>query len=85
MGITKLTRVSNEGGEMGNPTRHIDREIAIYMEREDMRDSEMAAQLKMTVPTFNAKRRGDRDWKWSALLTMCKLFGITPNQLTGIN
>lgn len=70
---------------MEKVTKHIDREIGIYMEREDISATEMAARLNMTTNTLTAKRRGDSEWRWSELQRMCELFHMTPNQLTGIN
>ena len=64
---------------------HIDREISAYMEQKDLSQTEMAYLLNMTTNTLRSKRRGDSEWTWSELNTMCELFGMTPNQLTGIS
>lgn len=70
---------------MENVKKRIDRAISDYMESKDMSQTEMASLLRMTPNTLRAKRRGDSDWTWSELNTMCDLFGMTPNQLTGIS
>ena len=70
---------------MEKVTKHIDREIALYMDREHVSQTDMASKLNMTTNTLAAKRRGDSEWRWSELQRMCELFHMTPNQLTGIN
>lgn len=70
---------------MDNGTKHINDVITNFMESHGMTLTEMAATLGMTTNTLNAKRRGDSDWRWSELLAMCKLFGMTPNELMGLS
>ncbi len=65
-------------------TQAIDKAICDYMKAEGVNQTQLAATLDMSTNTLRSKRRGSADWSWSEVLTLSRLTGLTPNELSGI-
>ena len=54
-----------------------------YVDNRDFRYSDLAHDLGISVNALSNKRRGITDWKWSEILKLCEILGISPDTLAG--
>lgn len=61
----------------------IDQHISKFMTEQKLGVGEMAGLLGMTPNSLRWKRQGKQDWKWSEVLKLADLFGMSVDQLIG--
>ena len=68
----------------GTAYKAVDKAIRrFYVDNDGFRYSDLAHDLGISVNALSMKRRGLTDWKWSEILKLCEILGISPDTLAG--
>lgn len=62
----------------------IDGAIQKYMSENGKTVTDIAAYLGITTNTLSNKRNGRTDWKWSEIMALSSLLGVTSDELAGL-
>ena len=67
--------------QQAQATKSIDKRIERFMADQKIGVGEMANLLGMTTNSLRWKRTGKQDWKWSEVLRMSDLMGMSVDEL----
>lgn len=69
---------------MADTTSTISEAVSSYESMHQITHGQMAELLGMSANTLRWKCSGAKDWKWSEILHLSELLGVTPDELAGI-
>ena len=58
--------------------------IDAYMLAEKATYSQVCGRLGISAASLANKRKGVTDWKWSEILALSEMMGLTPDELAGL-
>ena len=67
-----------------NAYEKLNKAIEEYLKESGKTQQEFATELGTNTNTLRWKRRGDIDWKFSEVLKVAEIIGISPSELTDL-
>lgn len=65
-------------------TKTIADNIDRYRKPRKVTQKALASELGMTANSLRSKMRGESEWKWSEILKLSEITGMTPTELAGV-
>lgn len=64
--------------------RAINAALENYTSEEKVTYSQVCGKLGISAASLANKRKGVTDWKWSEILALSEMMGLTPDELAGL-